>query len=86
MPPEGLVTDRVARNVDEARSAVRLLFESTTNEQIAGTGYGLVQAAGRVPQPRPDCPQLGNPAQPDPDPARAAQAPGPFLVREITAA
>jgi len=46
MPPEGLVTDRVARNVDEARSALRLLFQSTTNEQIAATGYGLVQAAG----------------------------------------
>jgi phage/plasmid-like protein (TIGR03299 family) len=46
MPPNGLVTDRVARNVDEARSALRLLFQSTTNEQIAGTAYGLVQAAG----------------------------------------
>src|ERR1022692_4981751 len=46
MPPQGLVTDRVARNVDEARNALRLLFQSTTNEQIAGTGYGLIQAAG----------------------------------------
>jgi phage/plasmid-like protein (TIGR03299 family) len=46
MPPTGLVTDRVARNVEEARNALRLLFQSTTNEQIAGTGYGLVQAAG----------------------------------------
>jgi phage/plasmid-like protein (TIGR03299 family) len=46
MPPQGLITDRVARNVEEARNAVRLLFQSTTNEQIAGTGYGLVQAAG----------------------------------------
>jgi len=46
MPPQGLITDRVARNVEEARKAVRLLFDSTTNEQIAGTGYGLVQAAG----------------------------------------
>jgi phage/plasmid-like protein (TIGR03299 family) len=46
MPPQGLVTDRVARNVDEARTALRLLFDSTTNEQIAGTAYGLVQAAG----------------------------------------
>lgn len=45
-PPEGLVTDRVARNVDEARNALRLLFQSTTNEQIAGTAYGLVQASG----------------------------------------
>jgi phage/plasmid-like protein (TIGR03299 family) len=46
MPPEGLVTDRVARNVEEARKALRLLFESQTTEQIAGTAYGLVQAAG----------------------------------------
>ena len=46
MPPQGLVTDRVARNVEEARKALRLLFDSTTNEQRAGTGYGLVQAAG----------------------------------------
>jgi phage/plasmid-like protein (TIGR03299 family) len=46
MPPQGLVTDRVARNVEEARNALRLLFQSTTNEQIAGTAYGLVQAAG----------------------------------------
>ena len=45
-PPEGLITDRVARNVEEARAALRLLFGSTTNEQIAGTAYGLVQAAG----------------------------------------
>jgi phage/plasmid-like protein (TIGR03299 family) len=46
MPPQGLITDRVARNVEEARNALRLLFQSTTNEQIAGTAYGLVQAAG----------------------------------------
>ena len=45
-PPEGLITDRVARNVDEARKALRLLFDSPTNAQIAGTAYGLVQAAG----------------------------------------
>src|SRR5436305_9919502 len=46
MPPQGLVTDRVARNVEEARAALRLIFESKTTEQVAGTGYGLVQAAG----------------------------------------
>lgn len=45
-PPEGLITDRVARNVEQARNAVRLLFDSTTTEQVAGTAYGLVQAAG----------------------------------------
>jgi phage/plasmid-like protein (TIGR03299 family) len=46
MPPTGLVTDRVARNVEEARAALRLIFESKTTEQVAETGYGLVQAAG----------------------------------------
>jgi len=46
MPPQGLVTDRVARNVDEARQALRMIFESKTTEQVAHTAYGLVQAAG----------------------------------------
>jgi phage/plasmid-like protein (TIGR03299 family) len=46
MPPQGLITDRVARNVEEARSAVRLIFASHTTEQVAGTAYGLMQAAG----------------------------------------
>src|SRR5215471_1058024 len=46
MPPQGLVTDRVARNVDEARQALRMIFESATTEQVAHTAYGLVQAAG----------------------------------------
>jgi len=45
-PPEGLITDRVARNVDEARQALRMIFESKTTEQVAHTAYGLVQAAG----------------------------------------
>src|SRR5690242_3501553 len=31
-PPEGLITDRVARNVDEARAALRMIFESKTTE------------------------------------------------------
>lgn len=46
LPPQGLVTDRVARNVEEARTALRMIFESKTTEQVAETGYGLVQAAG----------------------------------------
>ena len=45
-PPDGLITDRVARNVDEARAALRMIFESKTTEQVAHTAYGLVQAAG----------------------------------------
>jgi phage/plasmid-like protein (TIGR03299 family) len=46
MPPAGLVTDRVARNVEEARQALRMIFESKTTEQVAGSAYGLMQAAG----------------------------------------
>ena len=76
MPPQGLVTDRVARNVEEARNALRLLFQSTTNEQIAGTAYGLVQAAGEYLDHVRTARVLGDPAQPDPDPPGAAQAPG----------
>jgi phage/plasmid-like protein (TIGR03299 family) len=45
-PPDGLVTDRVARNVEEARQALRFIFESKTTEQVSGTAYGLMQAAG----------------------------------------
>ena len=45
-PPDGLITDRVARNVDESRSALRLLFDTPTTSPVAGTAYGLVQAAG----------------------------------------
>jgi phage/plasmid-like protein (TIGR03299 family) len=46
LPPQGLITDRVARNVEEARQALRLIFESKTTEHVAGTAYGLMQAAG----------------------------------------
>jgi phage/plasmid-like protein (TIGR03299 family) len=45
-PPDGLVTERVARNVEEARNAVRLILASPTTEAVADTAYGLVQAAG----------------------------------------
>ena len=46
MPPEGLVTDRVVRNVEDARTALRSILASPTTEAVADTGYGLVQAAG----------------------------------------
>ena len=46
LPPQGLITDRVARNVEEARHALRMIFESKTTDQVAGTAYGLMQAAG----------------------------------------
>jgi phage/plasmid-like protein (TIGR03299 family) len=41
-PPDGLISDRVARNVDEARKALRLILASQTTEQVADTAYGLV--------------------------------------------
>src|SRR6185437_9656023 len=45
-PPDGLITDRVARNVDEVRRALRLLFDSPTTAPVAHTAYGLIQASG----------------------------------------
>jgi hypothetical protein len=45
-PPEGLATGRVARNVEEARQAVRAILGSPTTAPVADTAYGLVQAAG----------------------------------------
>jgi len=42
MPPEALISDRVARNVDEARGAVRALFNGPTiPEGHRFTAYGL---------------------------------------------
>lgn len=46
MPPEGLVTERVVHNVDQARAALRAILSSDTTAAVADTGYGLVQAAG----------------------------------------
>jgi phage/plasmid-like protein (TIGR03299 family) len=47
-PPDGLVSDRVARNIEEARAAVQGFLDGVTVEGagIRGTAYGLVQAAG----------------------------------------
>jgi phage/plasmid-like protein (TIGR03299 family) len=47
-PPEGLISDRVAKNIAEARAAVMGFLESETVEGtgVRGTAYGLVQAAG----------------------------------------
>jgi phage/plasmid-like protein (TIGR03299 family) len=46
MPPDGLVSDRVAKNVEEARAAVRAILASETTAPVADSVYGLVQAAG----------------------------------------
>jgi phage/plasmid-like protein (TIGR03299 family) len=46
MPPEGLVSDRVVANVDEARAQIRAILDGQTCEGIGYTAYGLVQAAG----------------------------------------
>ena len=44
MPPETLITDRVARNVEEARKAVRGILAGPTTANLDGTAYKLVQA------------------------------------------
>lgn len=46
VPPDGLISDRVSRNIAEARDAVRSILAGPTCDGIAGTAYGLVQAAG----------------------------------------
>ncbi|HEU5032728.1 MAG TPA: DUF932 domain-containing protein [Spirillospora sp.] len=46
MPPESLVSDRVVRNVEQARDAVRTILAGPTSDGIGGTAFGLVQAAG----------------------------------------
>jgi phage/plasmid-like protein (TIGR03299 family) len=47
-PSDGLITDRVAKNIEEARAAVTGFLNSPTVEGagIRGTAYGLVQASG----------------------------------------
>lgn len=45
-PPETMITDRVVRNIEHARQAVRGILASETTEEVSGTAYGLVQAAG----------------------------------------
>jgi phage/plasmid-like protein (TIGR03299 family) len=46
MPPAGAVSDRVIKNVDEARALIRKVLGSPTTAPVADTAYGLVQAAG----------------------------------------
>lgn len=45
-PPETLITDRVARNIEQARAAVRGILDSQTTAGLAPTAYKLVQASG----------------------------------------
>lgn len=45
-PPDGLITERVSRNIEEARQAVHAILASPTTLAVADTAYGLVQAAG----------------------------------------
>lgn len=48
MPPDGMMTDRVRRNVEASRLRLRAILDSPTIDGagVAGTAYGLVQAAG----------------------------------------
>lgn len=41
---EGVVSDRVAHNIEEARNAVRRFLASDTTAPVAHTAYGLLQA------------------------------------------
>lgn len=43
-PPETLISDRVANNIEEARAAVRAILQSDTTKGIDNTAWGLVQA------------------------------------------
>ncbi len=45
MPAADIITDRVARNIEEARAAVLGFLNGPTCEGINDTAYGLVQAA-----------------------------------------
>lgn len=45
MPARGIITDRVANNVEEARSTFRKFLLGPTCEGIASTGWGHVSAA-----------------------------------------
>jgi phage/plasmid-like protein (TIGR03299 family) len=45
-PPDGLISDRVARNIQEARTALRMILDSPTTVHVQDSVYGLVQAAG----------------------------------------
>lgn len=45
-PPEGLISQRVQNNVEEARTTMRVILAGPTSEGIAGSAFGLVQAAG----------------------------------------
>lgn len=45
-PPKGVASDRVLANVEKSRQKMRDILVSDTTAKIAGTAYGLVQAAG----------------------------------------
>lgn len=45
-PPESMISDRVAGNIEQARNAIRIILQSETTAPVAHTAYGLVQAAG----------------------------------------
>jgi phage/plasmid-like protein (TIGR03299 family) len=45
MPSGQVISDRVARNIDEARNAVRTILKGSTCEGIDKTAWGLVQGS-----------------------------------------
>lgn len=46
MPPQHLITDRVASNVEQSRQAIKNFYHSPSCASIAGTAWGLIQATG----------------------------------------
>lgn len=46
MPPQHLITDRVASNVEQSRQAIKNFYHSPSCATIAGTAWGVIQATG----------------------------------------
>lgn len=46
MPEADVVSDRVSKNIEQARQAVRTILDGPTTEHISHTAFGLVSAAG----------------------------------------
>lgn len=46
MPPQHLITDRVAANVEESRNAIKRYYHSPSCASIAGTAWGAIMATG----------------------------------------
>ena len=77
MPPTGLVTDRVARNVEEARQALRMIFESKTTEQSPAPPTGSCKPQANTSTTSAP-PGPGKPGSTGPSSARSRSSTGPY--------